>query len=198
MLKLLTFTLLCASAVAAPHAWKIGAVVDSRMTQNDEIAVENTSSQSQGTVVDAGTIAVGSARSTSQTSVNRIAVRTNEVMIAGDDYLYVVEDSTRRGSALNPFDPDGRLVTALGNRKRGCRVVIGESVRYAQEKAHLYLIDADGKECKLAIVRQERRPPAKPATPPENHLKRPTLRRPDEVDAPAKKNEAPPSQGVIL
>lgn len=68
----------------------------------------------------------------------------------GADYVYTVQDSTRRGGGL--------LTTALANRKHGCRFIVGDEIKYAQEKRKLCVLDADGKECGLDIVRQERLP----------------------------------------
>ena len=39
-----------------------------------------------------------------------------------------------------------------------CRFVIGDYVRYAQDRGKLFVIGADGTECKFDIVRQERTP----------------------------------------
>ena len=50
------------------------------------------------------------------------------------------------------------LTNAIANRKHGCRFIIGDQAKYAQEKNYLYVLDADGKECTLDITRQERVP----------------------------------------
>jgi hypothetical protein len=34
--------------------------------------------------------------------------------------------------------------------------MVNDKIKYAQEKRKLYVMDADGKECKLDILRQER------------------------------------------
>jgi len=44
-------------------------------------------------------------------------------------------------------------------RTRDCRFIVGDPVKFAQDKQNkrtLYAVDADGKECKLNIERQER------------------------------------------
>jgi hypothetical protein len=46
-------------------------------------------------------------------------------------------------------------MNALANRKHGCRFVIGEDIKYAQEKGYLWVLDPDGKECKIPIIRQQ-------------------------------------------
>ncbi len=45
---------------------------------------------------------------------------------------------------------------AIAKRKHGCRFIVGDEVKFWQEKAVLHVVDADGKECKLDILRQER------------------------------------------
>jgi hypothetical protein len=71
------------------------------------------------------------------------------VIVVGDDYVYTVQDSIQKGGGL--------LTRALANRKRGCRFIVGEEIQYAQDKGNLSVLDADGKECKLQIIRQEKR-----------------------------------------
>jgi hypothetical protein len=90
--------------------------------------------------------ATATGQSTSTTSIRRVAVQTNELLIEGDDYSYVVQDSRRKGGPI--------LATALANRKHGCRFVVGEDIKYAQEKGDLWVLDADGKECKISILKQ--------------------------------------------
>ena len=51
----------------------------------------------------------------------------------------------------------GIVTRSIANRKHGCRFVIGDDVKYVQEKSKLRVLDADTKECVLDIVRQERR-----------------------------------------
>ena len=80
-----------------------------------------------------------------------MTVQTNELLIAGEGYLYVISDDRRKGGPI--------LSTALHNRHHGCRFIVGEDVKYAQEKGDLYAIDADGKECKTTILRQQKGEP---------------------------------------
>jgi hypothetical protein len=79
------------------------------------------------------------------------APEIGNLIVVGVDYLYTVQDSRRH---------DLPLTSVMANREHGCRFIVGDEVKYAQEnrdKRHLYVLDADGKECKLDIVRQERR-----------------------------------------
>jgi len=102
-----------------------------------------------GTTVMSGT-ATASGQSTSSTAIQRIAVQANELLIVADKYLYVVRDSKSYVSGL-----DAMLRNAIANRKHGCRFVVGEDIKYAQEKGDLWVLDSDGKECKVAILRQQ-------------------------------------------
>jgi hypothetical protein len=51
------------------------------------------------------------------------------------------------------------LRKAIDNHKRACRFVIGDDIKYVQEKSKLIVLDPDGKECNLDIVRQARLQP---------------------------------------
>ena len=95
------------------------------------------------------------ATTSANTRVRNVTVKTNTLIILGDDYAYTIEDTTQRTDSLRA---GSLLGTALANRRHGCRFIVGEEVRYSQEKDHLYVLDADGKECRLDILKQERRP----------------------------------------
>jgi len=85
--------------------------------------------------------------------LNHVTVKEAQVRIVGKDYEYLAYDGTSAQSGL--------LTRGIANRKHGCRFIVNDDVKYAQEKSALYVIDADGKECKLDVLRQERIP-AKP------------------------------------
>ncbi len=99
------------------------------------------------------------------TTVNRDVLATGfafasqtwdkQIIIQGEHYQYVVDDLTLKAVGL---PTRGILDRAVANRKHGCRMVVGDSIQYAPEKGKLFILDADGKECKLDIVRQERIP----------------------------------------
>jgi hypothetical protein len=63
-----------------------------------------------------------------------------ELEIFADDYAYTVRDL---GSGL---------------LKRPCRYIVGDGVKYFQEKSILFLVDTDGAECRAQIMTQERLP----------------------------------------
>jgi hypothetical protein len=141
--------------------WKVGRVMDSTMSNTIHAigTVTNTSGTATasgfgtastagtGTTVMSGT-ATASGQSTSSTAIREIAVQSNELLIVADKYLYVVQDSKTyiRGALLR---------NAIVNRKHGCRFVVGEDINYAQEKGDLWVLDPDGKECKVPILRQQ-------------------------------------------
>ncbi len=84
----------------------------------------------------------------------KMAMRDTDLMIRGDEYSYVVEDTVMKNGSINPAH---KIITrSLTNRKHGCRFVISDDVKYYQDKTTLHVIDADGKECKLDVLRQER------------------------------------------
>lgn len=100
-----------------------------------------------------------SANSYVQTSTDKpITIRESQVLIVGSEYAYVINDATAKQS-LNPIGSHIGLVAinrATANRGKGCRYIVGDPISYWQEKDKLHVRDADGKECKVEIVRQER------------------------------------------
>jgi len=93
-------------------------------------------------------MATARSESVSYTAIQRVAVQTNELLIVTHRYLYVIEDTRR-------YATGALLLNALANRKHGCRFVIGEDIKYAQEKGYLWVLDPDGKECKIPVIRQQ-------------------------------------------
>jgi predicted nucleic acid-binding Zn finger protein len=80
--------------------------------------------------------------------LNSVTIKSTQLRIVGKDYDYLIDDTTSAQSGL--------LTRSIANRKHGCRFVVGDEVKYAQEKDKMYVVDTDGKECKLDILRQER------------------------------------------
>lgn len=153
MLALAACLLASALFAAKQRDWKTGKVIDSTMSQNSYVTGAVTNSSANGgitaTTIGNTTTGTANAQSTSSTTVQRVTVQRNELLILGDDYSYIIEDTHRKGGPL--------LATALANRKHGCRFIVGDDIKYAQEKGDLWVIDADGKECKVPIVRQQKR-----------------------------------------
>jgi len=168
---ILSCVLPLALSAAKDRDWQIGRVLDSAMSRQvytlgsitntsgsataSGVATANTTSTAttigNTTALQSSTsvnsTAAASGQSTSYTAIQRAAVQTNELLIVTHRYLYVIEDT-------RTYAP-GFLINALANRKRGCRFVVGEDIKYAQEKGYLWVLDPDGKECKVPIMRQQ-------------------------------------------
>jgi hypothetical protein len=170
MLSCCTLTL--AAFAAKDRDWQVGRVLDSAMSRSvyETGTVTHTSgaataygSATANTTGSASTIgnvttlqsstamsgmATARSESVSSTAIQRVAVQTNELLLVTHRYLYVIEDTRSYAT--------GRLLmNALANRKHGCRFVVGEDIQYVQEKGYLWVLDPDGKECKIPIVRQQ-------------------------------------------
>jgi len=90
-------------------------------------------------------------------ALETVTVDTNQLVLRGDGYDYVIWDTREKSAkALIPL-PAPALGHALANRHHGCRFIVGETVRYAQSKGDLRVIDVDGKQCTVQIVRQQKR-----------------------------------------
>jgi hypothetical protein len=92
---------------------------------------------------------------TAATTIHRTAVKTTDLFVVGDRFVYEVEDATVHGGGGGLMG--AAIQKAIINRKHGCRFIVGEDIRYAQEKGYLWVLDPDGKECKTEIIRQEKR-----------------------------------------
>jgi len=145
--------------------WKIAHVLDSTVSLQRYVtgAVSQTSGtstttgQSNATAAAAGNVATANGSSTATTASNStsttrlqsVTIQANELVLVADQYLYIIRDERRSGGPI--------LERALANRHHGCRFIVGDDVKYSQEKGDLWVLDADGKECKVPILRQERR-----------------------------------------
>ena len=164
-MRITTVLLFLACGLAAKdREWKLGKVLDSsssKTTFATGASINSTSTGSttayttgyitpsaSGTSVDATTTGHSQSQQTSTTVVHHMTIRETELLVLSSDYAYVIED---------PFATSGPLLRrAITNRKHGCRFVIGEDIKYVQEKDKLIVLDPDGKECRLDIVKQER------------------------------------------
>jgi hypothetical protein len=61
--------------------------------------------------------------------LNQVTVRESEVRIVGKDYEYLAYDGTSAETGL--------LTRSLANRKHGCRFIVNDDIKYAQEKTKL-------------------------------------------------------------
>jgi hypothetical protein len=134
--------------------WQVGKVLDSQSARTYVQSGTTTSTTTSGTLSpDYGAGSTLSANATAETRIHELAIQDTQILIVGKEYAYVVDDSVAKSVGL----PTHGIVTrAILNRKHGCRFVIGDSIRYSQDKSKLYVLDPDGKTCKLDIVRQER------------------------------------------
>jgi hypothetical protein len=147
---------LVASALLAKddRVWATGTVLDSQ-TFNSYLATGSTTvsrTSSAATAVQAGPaiVATGNANQTSTTRIDYLQISDTQLLILGLDYQYVVDDPVVKRK--------GVLSTAIANRKHGCRFIIGDPMLYIDQGGTLALLDADGKECKLKVVKQKRIP----------------------------------------
>jgi hypothetical protein len=85
-------------------------------------------------------------------------IRENEVAIVSDEFAYIIND-TRKPYTGSPR-PGAALATGIAHgisaRHHGCRFIVGDQVKFYQTKNVIHVIDTDGKQCKTAILRQER------------------------------------------
>jgi len=118
--------------------WKTGKITDSVISQGQYTwGHSTTTANTTGTIspdYGAGST-VRTTTTATTTGPHSIPIETTTLTVRGDEYEY----------------------KAQTNRRRGCRFIVGDETKYAQEKRNFYVIDADGKECRLNIVRQERR-----------------------------------------
>jgi hypothetical protein len=154
------------SAGAADHRdWNTGKVLDSQTaktfvqtgasTQSHATANSNGSATANtfGGTTSATYSGTTTTNGVSETQVHTMIVQDNQLLIVGNEFLFLVNDSVEKGVGIGLH---GSLSRAIANRKHGCRLIINDPVQYAQDKAALYVKDVDGKECKMDIVKQER------------------------------------------
>ncbi len=168
----ISFLLVCAgvSTFAADHNWSVGQVLDANATRNIVQTGTTFQANTYGTAtaftngsvsrnydgsatVNATTQVSGQSTTVGGAQMHHTVFQDNHVLIKGDDYVYAVDDLSLKAVGMPTYGIVGR---AIANRKHGCRMVVGDPIRYEQAKNKLFVQDADGKVCKLDIVRQER------------------------------------------
>lgn len=103
--------------------------------------------QTQSGSVTHGTISdTGSVDLRTRSSVG--TVKQSQFIIVGNTYRYVVEE-------IVPHASGGLLTQAIARRK-SCRLIIGATIQFAEDRTTLHVIDADRHECRMEILRQER------------------------------------------
>ena len=81
-------------------------------------------------------------------------IRSTQLLILGTEFTFVVDRSSLRTWRGKPGLILGSAVASMTHRS--CRFIIGDPIKYSQVKGQLYVLDPDGRQCKLEIVRQER------------------------------------------
>src|SRR5215471_13563550 len=88
-----------------------------------------------------------------------VTIRDTQLLLVSDEFAYVVND-TRTSNKLplhqGAIGDAGAIAHAIGGRHHGCRFIVGDDVKFYQVKDALHVIDADGKECKTEVFKQER------------------------------------------
>jgi hypothetical protein len=166
-----SFLIICAGSAsfAANHNWSTGQVLDANAkrdivqtgttfqssTYGTATATTNGSVANSGAIstVNATTEASGQTTTIGGAQAHHTVFQDNRVIIRGGDYLYTVDDLSLKAVGMPTH---GLITRAIANRKHGCRMVVGDPIQYEQTKDKLFVQDADGKVCKLDIVRQER------------------------------------------
>ncbi|HXA66093.1 MAG TPA: hypothetical protein VNV82_13120 [Bryobacteraceae bacterium] len=141
------------------HDWKTGHVLDSLLTKGPDVTVSNTQTRATGNdVVYGNSGGTENRQQTSTTTTVSGAARVREIFITGPDYLYTLEDPTtpsKTGAALHALFGSNPNVA----RRARCRFIIGEDIKYWQERGTLHILDADGRPCQVEILRQEKTQP---------------------------------------
>ena len=131
--------------------WKIGKVVDSAVSSREYTRGAITTATTAGTVSpDYGAGSTVHGTTTATTTVRHVEVDTNNLAVVGAEYIYTVQDSTGTAAA-----------GCLGRRWR-TESTVADSLWATKSNTHRtsvdsYVLGADGKECRLDIVRQEER-----------------------------------------
>lgn len=142
------FVLAVSGYAAKDHTWSNAFTVDAKTART---YVPTGITAQAGT---AGTTAWATAQ------LHSMTIQETQLVIVSPEFLFVVNDTTEKSHSL--YGIAGR---AIANHKRGCRIIINDPIVYYVERSTVYVIDADGRECKLDLIRQERivAPPATPA-----------------------------------
>jgi hypothetical protein len=130
---------------AKNHDWKTGRVLDSATAKTYVAsgATTNSTATTQGNTTDG----------TSHTTIQTMAIRDTQLLVVSDEFAYIINDTRTQGGFSSV---SGAIGHAISGRHHGCRFIVGDSVKFYQDKAILHVIDVDGKECKAEVLRQER------------------------------------------
>jgi len=140
--RILTLVLMAAvSAGAADHRdWKTGKVLDSQTAKT--FVQTGASTQSAATANSNGTATANmfggttsatysgttTATGVSETQIHTMILQENQLLIVGNEFLFLVNDSVEKGVGIRL---NGALGRAIANRKHGCHLIINDPVQYA-------------------------------------------------------------------
>jgi hypothetical protein len=116
-------------------------------------------------VLDASTAKTYSEATDRTGASTTVSLRDTELLLMSDEFAYVVDDSRQSGRIPLHQGAIGDIRTLATGHHHGCRFIVGDDVKFYQDKANLHVLDADGKQCKTEILRQERlKKPAEAST----------------------------------
>jgi hypothetical protein len=152
------FLAIAAISFAKDRDWKVGTLLDSKSTktyvQTGSSTQSDATANTSGSVDSAGGFnASTTASGSSQTQIHSLTIQDTQFVIVGDQYLFVVSDTVEKSHGRGLV---GLVGNAVVNSKHGCRLIVNDPVKYFQDKSVMYVLDADGKECKMDLARQER------------------------------------------
>jgi hypothetical protein len=127
--------------------WQTGTVIDSDTTKSSLVNGAHTIGSVHSDFAGGATLNLN-------TRIEHLNINETQMVLVGHNYSYVVQKTEAR-----TFDgaPVSVLASVIAGAKPHCgRVIVGEEIKYAQQGGALYLKDADGRECKFQISRQER------------------------------------------
>ena len=155
-LALLAITTITFAKDKKEHDWKTAKVLDSRLAKTSAPTGSTVSASGTSTTVTTGNVTTTSSQGGASAATDYANIRDDQLLLLSDEFAYVVEDTRVSGG-------HGLVAVtahAVANRKHGCHFIVGDPVKFWQDKAVLHVIDADGKECKVDVLRQERLKPS--------------------------------------
>lgn len=86
------------------------------------------------------------------TGLHPFTLESNQLLLQSPDFSYIIRDDRFRGGA-NPAEV---FTLSIAGRHHGCHFIVGDSIKFYQDRLELVVLDADGKRCKVNVLRQER------------------------------------------
>lgn len=82
--------------------------------------------------------------------------KTTYIEIVGQDYVYSAYSDLAYPSLAPHQGLANDLAWGFGKHKHPCRLIVGDKVKYAEKRDKLYIVDTEGKTCKLDVARKQR------------------------------------------